>query len=466
METPFSQSESPLKGKRMPFLQESITIKLLIIGVLTVALLIPAAWITHLIEERQSRANDVIKEVSKEWSAPQTLSGPILVIPYANGTTEKPELAYFLPDKLEVRGEINPEELHRGIFEAVVYNSTLAINATFKRPDFKSLNIAEENVQWQNAYMIMCITDLGGIGATPIFSVGGKEVETEPSGTVGVFVRNFQSEQYEDENKSRRRSMIPEFSENGIVARLDWTSGADFNSTTTVKLTLRGSQRLDFVPSGKTTSVSINGTWSDPSFDGKFSPATRKVEDKNFQADWNILNFNRPFARQWTGTGTQLTGSEFGVRLLVPVEQYQQSMRTAKYAHLIIILTFVSLFLVEVTRKIRIHPFQYLLIGAALVIYYTLLLSISEQLGFTIAYWIATGATVVLVSLYATSFMKNASMVILLTSLMTVFYAFLFVIILQQDLSLLIGSIGLFLTVAALMYFSRKVTWYKEYNSF
>jgi inner membrane protein len=137
-------------------------------------------------------------------------------------------------------------------------------------------------------------------------------------------------------------------------------------------------------------------------------------------------------------------------------------MRTSKYSQLIIIFTFVALFLVEITRKIRIHPFQYILIGVALIIYYTLLLSISEQVGYNIAYWIATVATVGLVSAYAKTFMPNWSLVVLLTLLMTIFYSFIFVIILQQDLSLLIGSIGLFLVVAALMYFSRKVSWYRE----
>jgi inner membrane protein len=152
----------------------------------------------------------------------------------------------------------------------------------------------------------------------------------------------------------------------------------------------------------------------------------------------------------------------FGVNLLVPVDQYQKSARTSKYAVLIIILTFVALFLVEITQKIRIHPFQYTLIGAALIIYYTLLLSISEQLGFNAAYWIATLATVTLVSLYAKTFLRKPKPVTLFAAMLVVFYAFIFVIILQQDLSLLIGSVGLFIVIGLLMYFSRRVVWYKE----
>jgi inner membrane protein len=157
-----------------------------------------------------------------------------------------------------------------------------------------------------------------------------------------------------------------------------------------------------------------------------------------------------------------LSGSEFGLRLLIPADQYQKSTRTAKYGVLIIILAFTALFLVEITTKIRIHPFQYILVGVALIIYYTLLLSLSEQVGYNIAYAIASLATIVLVSMYALSFLKQKSIIFLFTFLMTCFYTFIFVIIQAQDFSLLIGSVGLFLIVGLLMYFSRNIKWYGE----
>src|SRR5690606_28339720 len=203
-------------------------------------------------------------------------------------------------------------------------------------------------------------------------------------------------------------------------------------------------------------------SWGSPSFDGAFLPEEHVITEDNFTAKWNILHFNRPFPQQWVGNDKVLSGSEFGGNLLVPVDQYQKSARTSKYAALIIILTFVSLFLVEITLKIRVHPFQYTLIGAALIVYYTLLLSISEQIGFNGGYWIATLATVTLVSLYARTFLQRLQYVTFFALMLSVFYAFIFVIILQQDLSLLIGSIGLFTVVGLLMYFSRGVTWYKK----
>jgi inner membrane protein len=175
-----------------------------------------------------------------------------------------------------------------------------------------------------------------------------------------------------------------------------------------------------------------------------------------------VLHFNRPFSQQWTGNGVELSGADFGVKLLIPVDQYQKSTRTSKYGILIILLTFMALFLVEIIQKIRIHPFQNILIGAALIIYYILLLSFSEHIGYDMAYIISSIATVALISLYSTTFFRNTKLVVLFTALLVLFYTFIYVIILQQDFSLLLGSIGLFLIIGSLMYFSRKVNWYGE----
>jgi inner membrane protein len=450
------------------WIRESVMIKLMSIGFLVLILLIPSVWIESLINERQNRAQDVMKEVSEKWSGTQNLSGPILVIPYTEyekvdrgkdgiATYEHTKNYFFLPEELNIVGNVDPEVLHRGIFDAAVYRSALNINANFKQPDFKSLNIADENVLWNKAYMIFSISDLRGINDNPVFMVGDKNSSTEPSNDLHVSTKKFKSE-----FNSNYADQSAEFSTDGITAKLDWTSAKDFQGNTSIKLNLKGSQTLNFVPTGKTTTVKLTGTWGNPSFDGKFIPESRTISDSSFKATWKVLHYNRPFAQQWNNESMELSGSEFGVNLIIPADQYQKSMRTSKYGQLIIILTFVALFLVEITNKIRIHPFQYILIGCALIIYYTLLLSFSEQLGYNAAYWIATIATVTLISLYAISFLKNFRLVILLTGVMMIFYTFIFVIILQQDLSLLLGSIGLFIIIACLMYFSRKITWYKE----
>ena len=229
-----------------------------------------------------------------------------------------------------------------------------------------------------------------------------------------------------------------------------------------MQLKFKGSSGLDFIPVGKTTLVNLSGPWGNPSFNGEFLPDTRTIAENEFTAEWRVLHFNRPFAQQWIDENKNLAGSDFGVDLLIPVEQYQKSMRTSKYGVLIILLTFVSLFLVEISQKIKIHPFQYILMGAALIVYYTLLLSISEQVGYNGSYLISSMATVVLLTLYSASFLKPKKMVGLFSGLLVAFYGFIYVIIIQQDFSLLTGSIGLFIVISALMYLTRKINWYRE----
>ncbi|MBX2968522.1 MAG: cell envelope integrity protein CreD [Cyclobacteriaceae bacterium] len=453
------------------WLKESITVKLVSIGFLILILLIPAAWIENMMEERQQRAESVIAEVSNKWSGNQTLSGPILVVPYKHRETikidkdqveikESTRKAFFLPETLDISGTVNPEKLHRGIFDAVVYESSLQMKAAFSKPDFKRLEIADDMILWSEAHLIIAISDLRGISKNPpIITAGSKSLSSEPAQNIGVYTNKFeratQLRTYDDPAYATK-------SATGIVAPLNWNGEEDFAALSEISFNLKGSSQLSFVPSGKTTSVKLNGPWPDPSFDGEFLPTTREVTETDFTATWNILHFNRPFSQQWKDSHQELVGSEFGLKLLIPVDQYQKSIRTAKYGILIIMLTFVALFLVEITQKIRIHPFQYILIGAALIIYYTLLLSFSEQVGYNIAYWISSGATVILVAAYSTSFLKDRKLSFLFTTLLVIFYTFIFIIILQQDFSLLIGSVGLFLIVATLMYFSRKVDWYKD----
>lgn len=454
------------------WIEESIMIKLFSIGFLVLLLLLPASWIQDLMQEREARAEGAIQEISSKWSGSQTLAGPILVIPHKvqdkvdkgkDGIEiyERTEKYFFLPEKLSVTGNLTPDVLHRGIFDAVVYTSALGIRADFKKPDFTKLNIAPENVLWKDAYMIFPLTDLRGISDKLVFTVGDSEKSTEPSNNLGVSVQrknaiNAGTYRYADTASDSH------YATSGVIASLNWQTADDFNGNTSIALNLKGSEQLTFVPTGKTTDVKLTGTWNNPSFDGEFLPESREITDSTFSATWKVLHYNRPFSQQWNTADEKLSGADFGVKLILPVDQYQKSIRTSKYGQLIIILTFMALFLVEITRKVRIHPFQYILIGFALIIYYTLLLSFSEQIGYNAAYAVASISTVILISLYSISFLKDKGLVALFTSLLVVFYTFIFVIILQQDFSLIIGSVGLFLIVGALMYFSRKVSWYKE----
>jgi inner membrane protein len=473
METTPAPIASTLLERFNAWLRDSVMIKLFSIGFLILILLIPSVWIQELMHERQRRAGQVIREVTGKWSDNQTVAGPVLVIPYKKQEVidrgkdgveirEHVSKAYFLPETLDINGHVDPKVLHRGIFEAVVYEAKTQIRSTFAKPDFKSLSIPEDKVMWEDAQLVFSLTDLGGISDNPVFISGDKPLTAEPSDNIGLNVRHQGQDLYVDETAyTTDVAHVEVASSNGIIARLGWTAPESFNGSVNINLNFKGSNRLDFIPCGKTTNVRLTGAWSDPSFDGEFLPDPRELTDSTFTASWKILHFNRPFSQQWTGNEHTLSGANSGVKLLIPVDQYQKSIRTSKYGVLVILLTFIALFLVEITQKVRIHPFQYILIGAALTIYYTLLLSFSEQIGYNSAYAIASLATVGLIALYATTFLQRRKLVFLFTLLLLVFYTFIFVIILQQDLALLLGSIGLFLIIGLLMYFSRKVQWYK-----
>jgi inner membrane protein len=422
--------------------------------------------------ERQNRAEEVVNEIASKWSGEQTITGPALVIPFVRREKidkgkegieirEWTERAFFLPENLKITGKVYPQILHRGLFDAAVYESSLTANAHFPQPDFQKLSIAPEDVRWKEAYLILGINDLRGISENPKLKMGDQELTGEPSNNIGLTSEyssgSDHSEYREGASTSQKKS-----SEKGIVMKLPWRTAEDFSAACSILLNLKGSTLLYFAPVGKITEVSLQGPWASPSFDGDFLPASREISDTGFTANWKILHYNRPFSQEWVGGNQSLSGAEFGVKLLIPVDQYQKSIRTAKYGVLLILLTFMSLFMVEIMKKVRIHPFQYILIGAALIIYYTLLLSLSEHLGYDMAYGVASLATVSLVVLYSSTFLVYRKLVIVFAALLVFFYGFIFVIIQLQDYSLLLGSIGLFLTIALLMYFSKDIRWYKE----
>jgi inner membrane protein len=435
------------------WLKESVMVKVVCIGILVLFLLIPQAWVSSIMEERQGRVSEVIAEVSDKWSGEQKVTGPVLVLPYkkqviskvmVNGkledrvvtTTEK---AYFLPQNLDIKAMLDPEMLHRGIFDVVVYNSQIGISGHFEKPNLAVLGIKPENVYWNEAYLITGLSDQRGIGETPKIEFGGRSYDAEPV------------------NKGDRQKLF----EKNIAAdvKVDSTGNSySFN----MKIALKGSSKLYFYPMGKSTAVNLDGNWGNPKFNGFYLPEKREIINDAFSASWKVLNFNRSFPQQWTESVSGIEETAFGVDLIVPVDQYQKSTRTSKYGILIIVLTFVSLLLIEVIVKRRVHPFQYILIGVALTIYYTLLLSLSEHLGFNVAYLISSLAVIALISLYSLTFFRKTSISALLGGLLFVFYAYIFVITQQQDYALLLGSVGLFLIVSVLMYVSRKVSWYGE----
>lgn len=430
------------------WMKESISIKLLSIGFLVLILMIPSSWILSIMEERQHRITEVINEVSEKWAYAQTIKGPVLVVPYKKnhsvfkeGKEEVMETlhhAYFLPESLKINSKVRPETLHRGIFDVVVYESETMMNGQFGTLALEELGIDSSEVIWKDVYLLVGLSDLRGIMADLQISINEASLKTEPS------------------------NHEPVLEGHSIKSKIKLSQMPDHELAFAINLKLKGSESLSFLPTGKTSTLQINGNWGNPSFVGAFLPDSREVNDSSFTAQWQILHYNRSFPQQWTDNQTLTDNSTVGVKLLMPVDQYQKSIRTAKYSILIILLTFISLLMVEIIKKVRIHPFQYILIGSALIIYYTLLLSISEHLGFNVAYAISSLSTVLLISSYTQTFMQNRAWSFTVGGLLSSFYSFIYIITLQQDYALLMGSVGLFIIVGLIMYLSRKINWYKD----
>lgn len=442
------EEQSP-KQTTLGWLKESATFKLIFIGILALLLLIPSAFIQNLVTERASRQDEMAKEVSDSWSASQIIKGPVLVIPYKKQvkftdtvTKEVIENLYILPDNLHIKAGLSTQILHRGIFDVAVYNTQVKVSGNFAKLDLSSLGVNINQLYLNKARFEFSVSDLKGLKSSPVIKTTTPVLNAEPS---------FES-----------------VFGDGLQAAVDLSSINNNEIPFDYTLDLKGSEGLSFLQLGKTTDVQVNGNWSSPSFDGNHLPDERKIDGGSFSASWRMMYYNRPFPQQWSGsqktldTNKKLEDATFGVKLRLPVDQYQKTMRTSKYAIFIILLTFISLFLTEVIRKQPIHMFNYILIGAAMVIYYTLLLSFSEQVGYNMAYLIASVSTIALISVFISSLLKNGRAAILFAFILSVFYAFIFVIIQLEDLALMVGSIALFIVIAVLMYFSRKINWDKN----
>jgi len=465
-----NNQQQPQPNGFKTWFSESVIVKLCLIGILTLLLLIPSSLIQNLIVERQARQQEVNSEVSDKWSGSQLLEGPILVIPYkttvnhkdSSGKVTSKELLthiYILPEILNIVGKTEPQLLHRGIFDAVVYNSKIKVNGKFSALELKKSGINPDMVQWDKAKVVIGISDLKGLKNNPVIKLADKDYAVEPDfTTLSLFTNN-------------------------LIIQPDLSTAKNTALEFNFDLDLRGSNELNFLHIGKSTTVKIEGSWGNPKFTGRYLPEQRNVSDIAFTATWKMPYFNRPFSQQWIDENTTLvtdpskniTGSDrinvetsvqnsskegsFGVQFILPVDQYQKTMRSGKYSILIIMLTFISLFFTELLNKRKVHLLQYVLIGAAMIIYYTLLLSFSERVGFNLAYLIASIATVALIGSFIATLLKNKKPAIIFAGILTVFYGFIYVIIQLQDLALLFGSVGLFIIVAALMFLSAKIDW-------
>ncbi|ALW85382.1 hypothetical protein AUC43_09920 [Hymenobacter sedentarius] len=463
----------------------SVTLKLLSIGLLLLLLLIPSSMVQDLITERAENRDAATAEISSQWGGAQLVLGPVLVLPYTarvidekGNVSETTRYLSLLPDTLATTGTLAPERRHRGIYEAVVYRAGLHVQGAFQAPPLSDLGVPAANVRWSEAFVAVGISDMKGIrnalalrwdGQAHGFEPGVPAADVLPFGTAPTHTTEVTTETNErlraakylgDEAGARGRGQAA----NGLNALVPLPNEAALTRrhTFSFDLDLNGSTGLLVAPLGRQTSLRLSAPWGDPSFIGAFLPAHRTVEPKKFTADWRVLHLNRNYAQHWRTDGDRpnVDASTFGVRLLVPVNEYQKTMRAAKYALLPLTLTFLVFFFVEVLNRRRIHPFQYILVGLALVIFYVLLLALSEQMPFDAAYGLSALVIVGLVTAYAAASFRQRRLTAATAGVLAVVYGFLFVVLQLQDYALLVGSLGLVVVLAAVMFLSRNVDWY------
>ena len=420
-------------------------LKLLLIAGMCVVFLIPQVLLKNLVSERRNTESKAESEVFEKWAGPQTVTGPVIKVYYSEEKDGKKETRTkaLLPDQLDVKGNVKTKQLKRGIYDFTVYEAALDLTGQFKLPkDFEKMH---ENGEWhfEKAKIVVGLPNLRGLSDNVTLNLNGTSFDmTSETGNL--------------------KGLSCEVDLSGLL------EGETFGFSLT--LPFKGSGNLMFAPVGQTTTVNLTSDCVTPSFNGYYLPDERQVTDNGFQAEWKVLAINRDYPQVLDASflgnngysSSAMEQSTFGVELKVPVEQYLQTDRAIKYAFLIILLTFAAVFFVEMSKAKPIHPVQYLLIGIALIVFYTLLLSFSEHMNFGLSYLIACVMTIAMIVVFMASITKDKKTALGIGILLFVLYAFVYVLLQLETYALLVGSVGLFIILGIAMFATQKIDWYKK----
>jgi inner membrane protein len=344
----------------------------------------------------------------------------------------------LLPEQLNVKGNVSTKALKRGIYDFTVYETSLDLTGRFNLPKDFEKNSDGKEWHFEEAQVIVEVTNLRGLRDNVVLHLNGTSHDMEPNaGSMG-----------------------------GLACTVDLSSLLEGNTLDfSVKVPFKGSGNLMFAPAGQTTTINLTSDCVTPSFDGDYLPDERQVNDNGFEASWKVLAINRDypqFMESNYSNSSKINNSTFGVELKVPVEQYQQTDRVIKYAFLIILLTFAAVFFVETRKATPIHPVQYLLIGIALILFYILLLSFSEHMSFLLSYLIASVMTIGLITVFMASVAKDKKTAMGIGILLTILYAFVYILLQLESYALLVGSVGVFVILGIAMFATQKIDWYKK----
>lgn len=430
-------------------IKNSRILQLLLIGILVLILKIPVFMISNLIYERQGREYDATVEVTSKWGDEQTFIGPALVVPYKyhwqeigdkGKTVERTQtrFAVFLPEKLNVRGEMKTEIRYRGIFKVPVYNIDLNIQGEFSRPAFKDWDVLPEDILWDQTQLVVGISDTRAVR---------EQVSLNWNDQVFDFLPGIGA--YEGIAWSGIHVDLPGQPDSRLL-------------TFAFSLPLNGSRGLYITPLGKDTSVDLKSNWNSPSFQGAWLPGQRTVNTNGFEATWEIPYLGRNYPQSWNSEKLmeeKIMASRFGVDLIKVIDKYRMAERSVKYASMFILLTFAAVWLIEILVRYRVHFLQYLMLGFALCIFYLLELSLSEHIIFAAAYAIAAVAIIVMITAYGKVMLKTYKKAAIIGSVVTALYGYLYIILCNEDYALLMGAIGMFVILGLIMFLTRRVNW-------
>lgn len=437
--------------------RESMFLKIVILAFLMIVLLIPLSMIENIVLERETRARQVLDEVGAGWGKTQTIGPLVLAVPYRESVTEAngrvstvDRTARFLPEDLRIEARVQPDVRHRSIYDVVIYTTHITMTGYFKRPNPGLVRIdpATCMVLWDDAKLLVPVTDRKGINPGAILKWRESAAELTPSapGLSAVALGT------------------------GLEASATIPSGPDAEMKLTFEVTmdLKGTESIEMQPAGKTTIAHLTSPWRDPGFIGGFLPDTRQIGADGFEATWRLTSLSRAYPQAWrdqeisdNDLNASLVKSAFGATFVQPVDAYQQTERSVKYGALFILLTFTTFVLVELLQSVRVHPVQYLMVGAALCLFYLLLLSLSEHVRFGLAYAIGATATIAVITMYTVNVLGGLRQGLMTGVGLSGLYVFLYVLLQLEDYALLTGSVALFLILAFLMFVTRRINWYE-----
>lgn len=435
-------------GSQLKNWKGSVAFKGTVTLFLGLLILIPVGQIKSLLAERENRKYMVKEEVIDMWGGQQYLAGPVLLIPVIEYYTEvfegKKELIgrrhylHILPDELTISGDLQSEIRKKGIYSIELYTGDFIIKGSFMETGIAALPYPESEILWDEAELIVGLGDVKGL-----------------SRRVGL---KWNSNKYEFSGGGGQSGLFP----SGIHSDIVLKQGDIYSFE--VKLELRGGESLTFLPLGKETHVTLNSNWPSPNFQGAFLPESHSMTDTEFSAEWNVYSLARNFPQIWIDNQIDfnvLYAGSFGVNFISPIDGYFRSHRAIKYRFMFIFIPFISLFLFEIFTKSKVHPFQYLLVGFAISMFFLLLLSISEHLNFNISYLISSGASSFMVAAYTGSVFRSKVKGGIMAGINIVLYLYLYVSLASEDYALLIGALGLFVILALTMIITRKLNWYR-----